>query len=335
MTFLDLMTNMTGAVMILMLFALKEGQKKPCPSIAHQGKVYYDRSSGKVFGDLAPSAAPVEESDSVLVVVSGLQPFPQPGDGCPPCPPSGSARCARTHCDDPNCSKNPEPKGECSIALSTQVSGCQGNDQYSVRLWVTKAGGSCATTWTDGSGRAWPYETEVILGPYPIAQGGRSISVWDSQQPSLRRSAAISPPPKCSGGGPAAGSGGPTVVQVSKVGYVPPGRRVILFWENEASNLDIVVEKENSGRIRGNQNDKPWGEWYRDKSKWMGRRSTEEGVKFYATGAYKVYAKNKTGRSGPASQKVTLALTNSLGARESIEHGFDIPRDADEVWLAD
>ena len=166
-----------------------------------------------------------------------------------------------------------------------------------------------------------------------IAQGAKTITVWDSQSPPMRRSATVLPPTGCGN----AGGKDPTIIQIEKrlVGYVPPGRRAILYWENEASNIDIIVEKEGGAKIKGGQNDRDWGEWYRDKSKWMGRRSTEEGVKLYAIGTYKVFAKNKTGPSGPDTQKVKLALTNSIGARESVENDFQISKDGGEVWLAD
>jgi len=336
MTFLDLMTNMTGAVMILMLFALKEGQNKPCPRIPYQGKVYYDPQSGKVFGDLAPSSAGVETNDSVLVTVVGFQDFPKPSEAavCPPCTQlHGKEKCDRTHCDDPACPKGSgTPEQECSIALSTQASGCQGKESYTVKVSVSKSG-ACASDWTDGSGRTWAYGSEITFGPYPIAQGAKTITVWDSQSPPMRRSATVLPPTGCGN----AGGKDPTIIQIEKrlVGYVPPGRRAILYWENEASNIDIIVEKEGGAKIKGGQNDRDWGEWYRDKSKWMGRRSTEEGVKLYAIGTYKVFAKNKTGPSGPDTQKVKLALTNSIGARESVENDFQISKDGGEVWLAD
>ncbi len=336
MTFLDLMTNMTGAVMILMLFAMIDAGKKVCPSIPHSGRIVFDPETGKFTGEIEHRGQAVENGDSILVAVTGFQPFPKPGEvpQCPPCTlPHGGKPCDRNHCPDPDRHKlqDPGPPKECSIALSTQVSGCEGNDTYTVRVSVTKVGGACATAWTDGKG-TWAYGSEAKFGPYAIAEGNKTITVWDSQNTGMRRTVTVMPPPKCSGGG---GNSQVVVVEQNKVGYVPPGRRVILFWENEASNIDIIVEKYGGGKIRGGQNDKSWGEWYRDKAKWMGRRSTEEGVKIYTTGRYTIYAKNKTGRSGPALQKVKLALTNSIGTRESQEYDFDVSKDSDELLLAE
>ena len=327
-TFLDLMTNMTGAVMILMLLALKDNNKKPCPSIAHQGQVFYDRESGKVFGNLAPNSAAVAKLDGILVTVTDFQPFPKAGAACPPCicpPCPGKDKCDRIHCDDPGCSKGAViNRQECAIALSTQAPACQGKDAYTVKVSVAKAG-SCATTWTDGSGRSWAYDSEVTLGPYPITQGSKTITVWDSQNPALRRSASVSPPASCS-------EYHAPPPPPPAIGYVPAGRRAILHWDNEKSNLNLVVKK-GRDKVYGGARKKDWGIWYDDKAWFV--RGMEEGVRFLEDGRYEIYVKNVTGNSGPPSQKFKIAFTNSIGVRESRELSFELSQDSGETLVAE
>jgi hypothetical protein len=334
MSFLDMMTNFLGAVIILFLLAANEMSKRPFPNVKATAKVVYNDLTRDINGKidlsvLTPTVA-LRPGDTLLVIVEKTISKKAEEAVAPPPPPrpnQGPTGGVIVNEDQvvvdkkkyEEALKNPE-QAECALfADVVKISPCNDkgtpengdDDTYTVDIKVSAAG-KCSSTqlWKDNKGTgATPYSSAKTY-TFKIKDGQQTITVSDMSSP-VSKSVTINPPASC----------------VKKVVVVdppefppPPGLNFQIEFDeaNANANVDLYVEKSGRWVYGARKNDDDIGRWDNAKRGFLspGKTGIEKVTQLdvaHQPGTYKVYAHLKPGKTAPSSIKVKLFISSQKG----------------------
>lgn len=245
MSFLDMMTNYLGAVIILFLVAAQRTEDKPCPQLATRIEANLDTENNLIWADLPPD---LEEGDSLVVHINRQEVIPG-GQSTS----SGSGTrivresCQKKHLDD--CPQQVAP-GQCAIVATWYDAQCEGGNQFTFKVNLEKIG-TCGSSWKDETGRTGIYGTEQRYGPFPINGGAKTIRFTDASQSAATAKVTV-PPPACNNSSPA-----PSMATIAP----PPGPGLIQFAiEFDEVGGDRIGLRVKSGKNECSSNDKRAGD---------------------------------------------------------------------------
>ena len=342
MSFLDMMTNFLGAVIILFLLAAKDLEKRPFPNVKAEAKVVYNEKTRGISGQIPPSVLSALKAGDTLLVIIDKKVYEDGKTESAPVPPKASAGVilgsnevvvSREEKEAfESAKKNPE--SPCMIFTENiKVSTCNNNytpdnkedDTYKVDLLLNYAGKcSASLLWRDDKSSGVTKYGQSKSYTFKMKDGPQKIMVNDFGNPSVTKVINVNPPAPCTTETASAAK-----VPKRQVFPPPPGINFqIEFDEKSGQNVDLWVEK--SGKyVFGNKRKEDFGTWDNDKRGFLNDQKTGlERVRQLGEpipGTYKVYAHYRQSGTAPPSIKVSLYLS-SQKAQQSDKLEFNVPQ---------
>ena len=325
MSFLDMMTNFLGAVIILFLLAAKEMGKRPFPNVKATAKVVYNDLTKDINGKLENTVlttGTLKPGDTLLVIIDKTTSEKPPVAEAQQQPkyngPQGVQLDENQIIVDKKkyeeALKNPE-EAECAIFADVlKISPCNDkgtpengdDDTYTVDIKVSGAG-KCATSrlWKDNKLPGVTAYDKTKTYTFKIKDGPQSITVNDMGG-STSKTITINPPQPCT----KQLASNPTPPKQIQEFPPPPGINFQIEFDESVGNVDIYVEKEGKWVYGGKRNDDRIGRWDNEKRGFLnpGKTGIERVRQLGAIqpGTYKVYAHYKPKSGSPPSLKVSL-----------------------------
>ncbi len=329
MSFLDMMTNFLGAVIILFLLSAQNISKSPGGGVVRKVEGSYDADRLILHAQVAG----LQIEDTLLVIVKDNEALRQPaiahsgGNGRGKGNPPGQGSMV----DTAGLTAAKDRQMEAIFIESASTSTCNdagtpnaNDDTYTISLKVVKTGKTGVSCLVGGKTVA--YNTNVTCGPYRISDGPQVIVARDAQNATLSsKPLTINPPSSCSGSPPAPGPATPEA----------PGMvNFYANWEDPTDKVNIYVKKGSAWVYGGRTSDPRIGEFSEFQSKtsaWKKKNTNVETVRQLQTfipGTYQVYLHYK-GNKNPQKNKtevpVTLWLLNKKHPGDSRRFDYKIP----------
>lgn len=326
MSFLDMVTNFTGACIVLLLLAMKDVARQPCPSIAHQSYAYFDPDRHFLYDTLDLTMRNLQPGDTVLLIVRELKVF------TPEDKKKQVGQWPRPKSQPDTVVAAPPSPGKCGMGYIASAPECDDNgtpsdrsdDTYTFSVTLN-AVGECATRWQDQNGRTGDYNKPALYGPFSIKSGSQSLIFKDLNKKEALVNVTVKPPEPCAvpasnGGNP---GGGP---------IVPPMAGRLNFYlefdEPAGQRVSIFVEK-GGATVWGRNPDEPGvGSWKNGKGVLSNRKTGFESVtqySKYAPGTYKIYGRYRKGSAPNAKAKLYIASKDKAAQNLVSEH--TLPKD--------
>ena len=242
MSFLDMITNFLGAVIILFLLAMVDqgGSSKAQFSPKFFGSVTVDSSKNRIFGDFDRVFRSVKPNDTILVVVKDFGQSPENGAKDATGREVVYLPCNKQHFPSVPCPPPCPPPGTCSIVASFENGPCNNggtpsnttDDTYTAKVTVKRAG-ECGTSWRDNSGGSGAYDVAKNYGPFRIADGTKELKIADANDAKSVFSLKIIPPPSCSE--TKSGPNKPTVMPPIEYGKI----NFVAYWGDRTNKINL------------------------------------------------------------------------------------------------
>lgn len=342
MSFLDMMTNFLGAVIILFLLAAKDLEKRPFPNVKAEAKVIYNEKTRDISGQIPPGVLNALKAGDTLLVIIDKKVFEDGKSELAPIKPPASNGVVlnedevvvkREEKDAYEAAKK-NPESPCMIFTENiKVSACNNNntpnnkedDTYKVDLQLNYAG-KCAASqlWRDDKSSGVTKYGQTKSYTFKMKDGPQKITISDFGSPSVTKVVNINPPVPCD-----ASNSNTAGTPKKQVFPPPPGINFqIEFDEKSGQNVDLWVEK-NGKYVFGNKRKEDFGTWDNDKRGFLNDQKTGlERVRQLGEpipGTYKVYAHYRQSGTAPPSIKVSLYLS-SQKAQQSDKLEFNVPQ---------
>lgn len=326
MSFLDMMTNFLGAVIILFLLAAQNVAKAPGVVRKLEGSFDPDRLI------IHSQAAGVKVGDTLMLIVTDEQPvYKFPGNI------AGGVTRQRIVIRDtiPSGPVTQQPEG--ILIESAETSECNdagtpanaADDTYTIALKMVKTGKPGVGFIVDG--KTFPYNSIAALGPYKIKDGKRRITIRDAQNILLTKQFELNPPQPCGKQTtPVQTPAGPVAAMPSAPGVI----NFYLDWEDPSDKVNIYVKKGKSWVFGGRTSDPKIGEFseFQSNAGPMKRKNTNvetvRQMNNFIPGVYEIHAHyrgNKNEKSDKATVPVVLWLINKKHPNQSQKFEFSIP----------
>ena len=329
MSFLDMMTNFLGAVIVLFLLA---AQNPPPKNIDYCSvTATFDPRSKLLFDTLSNPLYPVNGlkiGDTILVVIRHLDTLKLPKMSVTVVAENESTERRAAEVDRPKSYTLPPatpsvPLGKCSISAAYAENirrdenrtplNCS-DDTYTFDVRALHSGDCNSIGWKDNQGFVRQYNAAIHYGPFPCNKGNVKITLTDIANPSLSTTVE-GVVPKCL-------APDLTIESTSNAGEALAGPIVFnLSWDDPFDNVDIFVKKDGRWVYGGHQTEASIGTWTDKRVKvgllYRPRTSTESVVQFEKSipGTYHVYGFFKKSKSGRKNIKCTLgALSKKVYA---------------------
>lgn len=332
MSFLDMMTNFTGAVIILFLLASKFQGDIPYKSVRGFATVDFNKANNRITGQLDPTKLvlnSIKPGDTLLVVVgktiNEADKKTQPDKPVAPGPTNGVVLKEDEIIVNKDDYKPQQPvdPGVCRIiprlvgTSACNDNGTPGNpddDTYTAEVRVELIG-PCkgSSLWKDDLGSTMAYNNPKKY-TFKTKESNKTIRFFDYNNQSIQDKLVIQAPAPC---------GSSNAGNTEKPEFNPPPgvNFVIEFDEEGGNNVDLYVEKNGqwvSGKKDGKSRSNPGiGDWSDEKTNvtWIIR--TKSGVekvtqKQPIPGTYRIYAHFKgTSKDNPLNViPVKLAVSS-------------------------
>jgi hypothetical protein len=305
MSFLDMITNFAGALMILLLISAQNLSDKPSPEIKYNTTAHLDEHQNILWDTL--SWRNLKVGDRVLVEIADLQALRT--KECSPC-----LECKRPHYPKPTpqipCPICPEPGG-CSIVGMAVSSECQNDGTYTAEITVRSAG-KCAIKWKDNLGHTGIYG-EPLKVTFNANEGNKVLYVTDTDRSNITCRVNVFPP-KCN---TVIGGGGPPP---------PPAPGTINFklsWLEKNARINLYVQKD--GKWLRAQKEQPFGSIIQTKiNKGIGTSDYLPEEQFiqpdkFVPGIYKIFAHYKGVQNKKVETKNTLEVSFTINSKTKPE----------------
>ena len=324
MSFLDMMTNFLGAVIILFLLSAQNISKAPAGSgLVRKVEGSYDLDRLVLHGQTTN----VKIGDTLMLVVKDNQVVASSdnkGYATDPKP-------ARPYVDTTGMTK-PNNPGEAIIIESAITSKCNDagtpkpwDDSYTIDIKVTKSGKKGIFCYIDN--QLVTYDKNTTLGPFLILNGTKTLSIRDGQNASLTKNVPINPPQPCSKSDP------PPPPAIT----APPVAGMINFyakWDDPKDKVNIYVKKGSRWVYGGKTHDDQIGAWSELEAKtgiFKRENTNVETVRQnsnFIPGTYQIFLHYKGTKGMKHPQKevsVTLWLINAKYPSETKQFPVKIP----------
>lgn len=345
MSFLDMMTNFLGAVIILFLLAAKEMGKRPFPNVKATATVVYNDVTKSIDGKLDATVltnTTLQAGDTILVIVGKTtSEKPVVADQRPTQPqytgPAGvqlnDNQVVVDRKEYEEALKNPK-EAECAIIADVlKISPCNDkgtpangdDDTYTVDVKVSAAG-KCAASrlWKDNKLSGVTGYDKIKTYTFKVKDGPQTIAITDMGG-DASKSITVNPPPSC------VKKDAPTAVAGEHTAFPPPpGLNFQIEFDEQSGNVDLYVEKDGRWAYGGRPNDPQIGRWSDERGGWLspGKSGVERvrQLEPLQPGTYKVYAHYKKG--SPPSMKVSL-FVSSQKARQAQKFDYLVSQSKD------
>lgn len=345
MSFLDMMTNFLGAVIILFLLAAKDMNKRPFPNVKATAKVVYNDLTRDINGKIDASVlstAALKPGDTLLVIVEKTTSLKPPvAEVQRPDQPKYQGPAGVQLNDNQivvdkqkyeEALKNPA-EAECAIfADVVKVSPCNDkgtpengdDDTYTVDIKVSAAGKcSASRLWKDNKMPGVTGYDKLKTYSFKIKDGPQTITINDMGG-GVSKSVTINPPAPC------VKTSASIVTKPLQEFPPPPGINFqIEFDESKGDNVDIYVEKNGKWVFGNKRNDDAIGRWDNEKRGFLNPGKTGiERVRQLGNplpGTYKIYAHFRVEKATAPSRKVALFLSSQKVA-QSRRFEFLVPQ---------
>lgn len=328
MSFLDMMTNFLGAVIILFLLAAQKMGEIPYKSVKGTAKVILNEKSQEINGkiDLKVGDA-LQAGDTLLVIIEkkvredGKIATAPPKPVTPPKEQGVVLHDNQVVVDKTEFDRlknNPTAENKCLIYPTiVKISPCNDNgtpnnaddDTYTAEIKVSGAG-KCATLWRDDKSPGPAVYEKNKTYTFKMKDGPQKMTVSDNTNRDVQQIVQINPPPACAG----AVVVKPVDTNNGGGGSIPPGINFQVEFDANMGNVDLYVEKEGHWVYGGKRRDDAIGQWTDEKIGFLSPGKTGlEKVRQLGTpvpGTYKIYAHYKKGNQG--SMKVALIVSSKL-----------------------
>ncbi len=332
MSFLDMMTNFLGAVIILFLLSAQNISKAPAGSgLIRKVEGSYDPDRLILHGQTTN----VKIGDTLMLIVKDNQPVIPSGlsDGnyAHRNPPKQRPYVDTTGIWRTKPPYNQQPEAlfiESAIASDCNDAGTPdaADDTYTVSITIAKSG-KTASTACNIDGRKVDYGKSTELGPFLIRNGAKTFVVRDGQNANLTKTMTINPPPPCSA------SDAPPQPPIN----TPPVAGVVNFyakWDDPNDKVNIYVRKGNRwvfGLKKSDEQIGVWSELAANAGPFNRENTNVETVRQnsgFIPGTYQIYLHYK-GTKGAKTPKtavpVSLWLINAKYPGDTKQFGFKIP----------
>lgn len=260
MSFLDMMTNFLGAVIILFLLAAQNVSKLPAgsatklkveASLDPDRLIIHARSVGAKVGDTLLFVITDTERLSCKQAIVGRD----------------KSSSKRPYVDTTGIWKTKLPiaqQPEAIFIAQIEVSDCKNNDpnkaeddSYTVTLQVEKTGKLGSRCFVEG--QLYPYKSSIVLGPFLIKDGAKTLNVRDELNGTLTKTLKVYPPAPCHKEEEVAGGGdsGDNKGQPNLPGAI----NFYAEWDDPNDYVNIYVKKENRFVFGGHKRDADIGEF--------------------------------------------------------------------------
>jgi hypothetical protein len=348
MSFLDMMTNFTGAVIILFLLASKFQGDIPYKNVRGVATVDFNQFNNKITGQLDPTKLildSIKPGDTLLVVVGKTMNVAEKKEIASNTTTNTNSSGVRLQDDEIIVNRedyekkvDPVAPGACRLVprligtLACNDNGTPKNpddDTYTAEVNVELIG-TCqgSSLWKDDLGTTLSYNKPKKY-TFKTKDPSKTIQFFDYNNKDLKGSLIIPAPKPCS-----SASAGNT----EKPEFNPPNgvNFVIEFDEESGNKVNLYVEKNGEwvcGRKDGKSRSNPnIGDWTNEKTNvtWLVR--TKSGVekvvqKQPIPGTYKIYAHFKgTPKDNPVnSVPVKLAVSSRQGNQGKVFSARNVP----------
>jgi hypothetical protein len=263
MSFLDMITNFTGACILLLLLSMTHFENTPCPEIKYTTYAHFDEQQKILWDTLnSPDLQDLKTGDLILVKIDTF--LSLRSKDCPTCPPQRA--CLRNHyeCKPVVCPPPCPPDGGCNIVGSVETSDCK--EDYYTALVLVKSAGNCNTTWRDNQGHYGTYNVPQKL-TFNVNEGNKVLLIADTKNSNAKCSVTIFPP-KCKESSNSSSSNVATTTTTndSGEGKLTGILNFQLSWSDVNDRVNLYVEKEGKWVYGGRKKDDNIGEWYQARS---------------------------------------------------------------------
>ncbi len=256
MSFLDMITNFTGACILLLLLSMTHFENTPCPEIKYTTYAHFDEQQKILWDTLnSPDLQELKIGDLILVKIDTF--LSLRNKDCPTCPPQRT--CTRNHyeCKSVICPPPCPPDGGCSIVGSVTTSECK--EDYYTAFVLVKSAGKCNSTWRDNQGHYGTYDVPQKL-TFNINEGSKVLNIADSKNSNAKCSVTIFPP-KCK-----ELTTIPPIKDDGGEGKLTGMLNFQLNWTDVNDRVNLYVEKEGNWVYGGRKKDDNIGEWHQTRS---------------------------------------------------------------------
>jgi|GEM_PF-3423151 len=336
MSFLDMMTNFTGAVIILFLLASKFQGDIPYKNVRGVATVDFNQANNKITGQLDPTKlilSSIKPGDTLLVVVGKTMNVAEKKEIASTTTTNTNSSGVRLQDDEIIVNRedyekkvDPVPPGACRLVPRLiGTSACNDNstpnnsddDTYTAEVNVELIG-TCQSSslWKDDLGTTLSYNKPKKY-TFKTKDASKTIQFFDYSNKDLKGSLFIPAPKPCN----ATAAGNTEKPEFNP----PPGVNfVIEFDEQGGNNVDLYVEKNGqwvSGKKDGKSRSNPnIGDWSDEKTNvtWIIKTKSDVEKVFQRQpipGTYRIYAHFKyTPKENPLSSiPVKLAVSSRPG----------------------
>ncbi len=227
MSFLDMILNLVGALIILLLISMKNVNNRPCPEIKYNTTAHLDSLKNIIWDTL--SWRNLKIKDRVLVTIEDYQPLRS--EKCSPCFPQKV--CNRRHYPDATpcvCAVCPDEKGGCSIVGVATSGECMNDGTYTATI-IVRSAGRCGVGWKDNLGHTGIYDRPTTA-TFKASDGNKVLYATDSED--SKRTCRVNVfPPKCTPPTPGGGGGSPSIGEINfKMTWKDANARINLYVES-------------------------------------------------------------------------------------------------------
>ncbi len=331
MSFLDMMTNFLGAVIILFLLAAQNVSKSPGSGMVRKVEGSFDQDRLIVHGQV-PNAA---LGDTLMLILKDNDPVLR-SNAIASIGNSGIGRREERKYVDTTGMRiaklpvNQRPEAifiesattsDCNDARTTDKTN---DDTYTITLKALKLGKASSGYTVDG--RTATYQNQVVLGPYKMSEGKKKLVVKDAMDGILTKEIEINPPTPCKSNVPP-----PPPPPLPAAPKVPGKVNFYVSWEDPNDKVNIYVRKGRKWVFGGRPSDSSIGEFseLRSNTGPFNRKNTNvetvRQMNQFIPGVYEVYAHLREDRRSKTKEiPISLWIINEKFPYESKEYTYKL-----------
>lgn len=239
--FLDVLTNYSGAILILLLLFISKKSSKPYQEFKYNAHASIDLQQGVLFDLDTTRLANLHTGQQILITIKDFKHLAI--EGCPPYNPyTGPRYKEHKECVCPP----PCPPIGCTIVGYAKPSKCK-DDIYTDTI-IIKQAGDCGTGWKSPSGYSGLYN-QPFVATFRGSEGNKAIKIIDNKNPATTCYVNIMPPDCNIPAEPGKGKG------EAGVGLI----NFKMTWQDENARINLYVQKDGKQWIKAISERKAWG----------------------------------------------------------------------------